>query len=95
MSTQTLSYSELIERAPDVARGFIQTHVMRVQGLSVEWSFQEPIQSQATSGETANAHVSAQGLASLLGKYDNDPSWDEFPAFLEQYRREIDEMNRD
>lgn len=33
------------------------------------------------------------GLKSLLGKYNNDPSWDEFPNFLEQYRREIDAIN--
>ena len=30
------------------------------------------------------------GLKSLLGKYNDDPSWEEFSDFLEQYRREID-----
>lgn len=32
----------------------------------------------------------SKGLASLIGKYNDDPSWEEFPAFLEEYRREID-----
>ena len=34
-----------------------------------------------------------QGLSSLLGKYNDDPSWDGFSDFLEEYRREIDRAN--
>jgi hypothetical protein len=33
------------------------------------------------------------GLKSLLGKYNDDPSWEHFSDFLEQYRREIDAIN--
>lgn len=49
---------------------------------------------ETAATDTITVAQSPQGLASLIGKYDNDPSWDEFPAFLEQYRREIDEMSR-
>lgn len=50
---------------------------------------------ETAAADTITIEQSPQGLASLLGKYDNDPSWEDFPAFLEQYRREIDEMNRE
>lgn len=65
-------------------------------GIRVEWpEGVERVSDQTATANTATVVEATQGLASLIGKYDNDPSWDEFPAFLEQYRREIDEMNRD
>lgn len=50
---------------------------------------------ETAADDTITVASSPQGLASLIGKYNDDPLWDEFPAFLEQYRREIDEMNRE
>jgi hypothetical protein len=50
---------------------------------------------ETSSADTVFATEVPQGLVSLLGKYNNDPAWEEFPAFLEQYRREIDEINRE
>lgn len=52
------------------------------------------VQSVVEPAETSAAEVPT-GLASLLGKYNADPSWEDFPAFLEQYRREMDETNRE
>lgn len=35
------------------------------------------------------------GLASLLGKYNDDPTWQEFQENMEKYRREIDDLNKE
>lgn len=35
-----------------------------------------------------------EGLASLLGKYNDDPTWEEFQEHIEHYRRQIDEINK-
>lgn len=37
----------------------------------------------------------AEGLASLLGKYNDDPTWQEFQENIEKYRREIDDLNKE
>ena len=34
-----------------------------------------------------------QGLSSLIGKYNDDLSWEGFEDFLRQYRAEIDRLN--
>jgi hypothetical protein len=52
------------------------------------------VQSVVEPAETSAAEAPT-GLALLLGKYNDDPSWEDFPAFLEQYRREMDETNRE
>jgi hypothetical protein len=36
-----------------------------------------------------------EGLASLLGKYHDDPTWEEFQEHIKEYRRQIDELNRE
>lgn len=60
------------------------------------FGFQDITQPAATAGVNAAAvGREATGLVSLLGKYNDDRSWEGFSAFLEQYRREIDEMNRE
>lgn len=61
--------------------------------VGIQWPADAPAQTAATDTVTVGRH--AKGLASLIGKYDNDPSWGDFSAFLEQYRREIDELSRD
>lgn len=67
----------------------------RREGIIVEWpEGAESASDHMATANTATVVESTQGLASLIGKYNNDPSWDDFPAFLEQYRREIDEINR-
>jgi hypothetical protein len=53
----------------------------------------EPADTSAAGITSAGAI--APGLASLLGKYNGDPSWEDFPTFLEGYRRAIDDMNRE
>lgn len=35
-----------------------------------------------------------EGLASLLGKYNDDPTWEEFQENIKKYRRQIDEINK-
>jgi hypothetical protein len=87
----------LIHEAKEVLLGWTEgfhASVRRV-GIKVEW----PVESEFDTNRTASTNTiimdeTVWGLASLLGKYDDDPSWDEFPAFLEQYRRQIDEMNK-
>lgn len=36
-----------------------------------------------------------QSIIPLKGKYINDPSWDDLPAFLATYWQEIEDNNRD
>ena len=63
--------------------------------LRATYGFEEAPQPVNTANvNTVNVRRSTRGLSSLLGKYNDDPSWDDFSAFLEHYRREIDEMNR-
>ena len=45
------------------------------------------------AAETVTAQSGPLGLVSLLGKYNNDPSWEAFPDFLQRYRAEIYRMN--
>lgn len=67
-----------------------------VSRLKGSFGFEEILQPvNAANVNTLNVKRITYGLASLVGKYNDDPSWDGFPAFLEQYRREIDEMNRE
>lgn len=35
------------------------------------------------------------GLVSLLGKYSDDPTWQEFQENMEKYRRETDDLNKE
>jgi len=35
-----------------------------------------------------------EGLASLLGKYNDDPTWEEIQKHMEERRRQIDELNK-
>jgi hypothetical protein len=68
----------------------------RVRAFAAEWTVEQGEAQECTAAaNTANVGEANTGLASLIGKYNNEPSWEEFPAFLEQYRREIDEMNRE
>jgi hypothetical protein len=64
----------------------------KLLGISAQRPSDPAAETAAT--DTITVAHSPQGLASLLGKYNDDPSWEDFPAFLEQYRREIDEMSR-
>lgn len=68
---------------------------VRQVGIKVDWPA-EVDSDRTASANTVTTEATEQpgGLVSLLGKYNDDPSWEDFPAFLEQYRREIDEMNR-
>ncbi len=36
-----------------------------------------------------------QSIRPLKGKYANDPSWKEFPNFLEEYDRQINELYKE
>lgn len=45
------------------------------------------------SASDAVTVTAPQGLSSLLGKYNDDPTWEGFADFLADYRREIDRLN--
>lgn len=57
------------------------------------WGF---VLKESESVQTSTIAVNVQGprgLAALVGKYDNDPTWDDFNDFVAEYRRQMDEMN--
>lgn len=90
---QTLTI-EQTQRLVDIANGF-KVFTRRVHAYAIEWPVeQESAREDTSSANTVNVGA-VSGLASLVGKYNDDPAWDEFPAFLEHYRREIDEMDRE
>ncbi len=41
----------------------------------------------------ASSASQPQGLKSLLGKYNDDPLWDEYSEILAQYRNQIDAIS--
>ena len=49
--------------------------------------------SRVFSSSDAITVTTPQGLSSLLGKYNNDPSWEGFEDFLRDYNAQIDRMN--
>jgi len=60
----------------------------------------DPMESQPHNKETPETPESEsdehkEGLASLLGKYNDDPRWQEFQENMEKFRREIDDFNKE
>ena len=65
-------------------------------------NFQEsPEQSQPTveATDAINTMIMSQNeyqsILPLKGKYANDPSWKEFPDFLEEYDRQINDLYKE
>ena len=55
----------------------------------------QPPDNEKSETPNSTTEECEEGFASLLGKYNDDPTWHEFQEHIEQRRREIDELSKD
>lgn len=87
--------------------GTIQVNLREVptHHLGVKTNFQEVVEPSSPAVEATDALntvllslLSApeyQSILPLKGKYANDPSWQEFPDFLDAYDRHINDLYKE